>query len=177
MIRLVAQDALLLDGTLLENLFTFSEGALDEAAAWQELEWVGMRRRVEALPERLHTRVGDSTFSSGERQLLSLCRACLSGGGRQTLRLLLCDEPTSNVDLSLDQLVHKALLALPQTVLMICHRLQHIGGFDRVLVLDQGQVVEDGEPATLLHDPDSRLSSMCAQVGISSHAVAVAHRR
>lgn len=195
-IRLVAQDALLLEGTLLENLYTFagnvdvngvgreatsvtaagatSAERYDEAAAWRELERVGMRSRIEALPDRLLTRVGAGAFSEGERQLLSLCRAFLSGGGRETLQLLLCDEPTSNVDLALDRAVHKALLAVPQTVIMICHRLQHLGGFDRVITIDGGVVVEDGAPHALLSNPSSRLCAICAQVGLSASSIAIA---
>ena len=110
-------------------------------------------------------------FSEGERQLISLCRAFLSGGGREALKLLLCDEPTSNVDLALDHAVHNALLSEPITLLMICHRLQHIGGFDRVMMLDQGKVVEDGPPARLLSESTSRLCVMCEQVGLSAEAI------
>ena len=78
------------------------------------------------------------------------------------------------MDLALDRQVHRVLLGLPQTLLMICHRLQHLGGFDRVLTLEDGAVVEDGPPHQLLADPTSRLCSMCAQVGLSAEAVAAA---
>ena len=67
--------------------------------------------------------------------------------------------------------MHNALLSEPITLLMICHRLQHIGGFDRVMMLDQGKVVEDGPPARLLSESTSRLCVMCEQVGLSAEAI------
>ena len=72
-VRLVAQDAVLLEGTLLENLYTFSgeeHGAYDVSAAWRELERVEMRARIEALPEKLHTRVGAGMVSATPAPLL-----------------------------------------------------------------------------------------------------------
>ena len=214
-VRLVSQDAVLLEGSLLANLYTFdaeveeqeeeeaqqravaakrrakakngvkraaphvvapesARAEAREALAWRELEAVGMKEKIERLPCGLHTLVSESMFSEGERQLVSLARALLSCGGRSTLRVLLCDEPTSNVDLELDVLVHRALFDLQTTVLMICHRLQHVGGFTRVVTLDHGVVVEDGPPAELLAQPSSRLAVMCAKHGLDTAAVQAA---
>ena len=77
----------------------------------------------------------------------------------------MCDEPTSNVDMANDEKVHEMLLGLPNTVLMICHRLQHIAKFDKVLVLQQGCLVEEGCPAALLARESSALSDLCRHAG------------
>lgn len=69
------------------------------------------------LPSALCTSA-DAPLVTGERQLFSLCRGLVAGEGQQGLRVLLCDEPTSNVDLGSDNLVHSALLALRCTVCM-----------------------------------------------------------
>ena len=68
------------------------------------------------------------------------------------------------LDVALDQVVHRSLLCMPQTLVMICHRLVHVGGFDRVLMLDAGSVVEDGAPEQLMSSPDSRLRAMWNQL-------------
>lgn len=74
--------------------------------------------------------------------------------------MLLCDEPTSNVDFASDTRVMDTLLGLDCAVLLNAHRLQHIRRFDRVVILDGGTLVEDGTPAELLSDARSRLSAM-----------------
>lgn len=73
---------------------------------------------------------------------------------------MLCDEVTSAIDLETDATIHEVLLALPGTVLFICHRLHHIRKFDRVVVMEQGRAMEAGAPAALLKDPASALSGM-----------------
>jgi ABC-type multidrug transport system fused ATPase/permease subunit len=78
----------------------------------------------------------------------------------------LCDEPTSNVDVSNDEKVHHLLLGLPNTVLMICHRLHSIARFDKVMVLHDGRVLEQGCPRALLADSASALSELCSHAGI-----------
>jgi len=106
----------------------------------------------------IHTvKDGGSNFSSGERQLIALARALIAAD--QT-RVLLCDEATAHVDLDTDEKIHDAILDLNLTVLMICHRLQHIHRFDRVAVLDKGRVVEFGPPRQLIRTNGSYLSKL-----------------
>jgi ABC-type multidrug transport system fused ATPase/permease subunit len=142
-----------------------------------------MADAVRRLPGGLDAPVEASgmNFSSGERQLLSLARALVpdveghgdggaSGGGRnlRQAKVLLCDEATANVDLATDMAVHDALLGLEGvTVVMICHRLQHIGNFDRVVVMRAGEVLEEGAPAALMEDPASELSQLRKRAGLS----------
>ena len=79
---------------------------------------------------------------------------------------MLCDEPTSNVDVATDERVHEMLLRLPNTMLMICHRLHYIARFDRVFVVSRGRVEEHGEPLQLLADSNSALSALCRHAGL-----------
>jgi ABC-type multidrug transport system fused ATPase/permease subunit len=143
---LAAQDSLLVQGTtVFENLtLGLPKGAVRSSEVWRVLESVGMRGAIEALPELLDEVVEGDMFSHGQRQLISLARALLSCrgprtgvgvGGRGGRRVLLCDEPTSNVDVATDERVHETLLGLPNTVVMICHRLHYVGWFDKVAVV------------------------------------------
>mmetsp|Transcript_53327 Transcript_53327/g.157782 ORF Transcript_53327/g.157782 Transcript_53327/m.157782 type:complete len:132 (+) Transcript_53327:4761-5156(+) len=127
---------------------------------------VGLRPRVEALPLGLATLVRDADLSDGERQLFSLCRGLVAGGGQRDLRVLLCDEPTSNVDLAADHRVHSALLGLRCTVLVIAHRLQQTQRFDKIVVMARGRVAEEGAPAALLADRGSMYSQLWERAGL-----------
>ena len=104
--------------------------------------------------------MASADLSHGERQLLALCRALVASG---SVRVLLCDEPTSSVDQASDGRVHDALFAQPCTVLVSAHRLHHIRRYDAVAIVDGGRCVETGEPSALLRDPRTRLAGLCAQ--------------
>ena len=108
-------------------------------------------------------RAGD--FSEGER---TRDREQLALAAADQTRVLLCDEPTSNADLAADARVHDALLRFDATVVVICHRLQHVGRFEAAAVMSTGRVVEHGAPAALLRDPESQLSRLCARAGLGS---------
>lgn len=137
-----------------------AEAAAVCAEAERVLTDLGLGPRVAALPKGLHTLVEESGLSEGERQLLSLARA-LVAGGRAKLRILLCDEPTSNVDFGSDAKVMDALLALNGvSVVLSAHRLQHLRRFERVCVMDKGTVEECGPPEELLADEGSWLSAL-----------------
>lgn len=185
-VRVVSQDALLLDGTLRHNLLMHVDGAHEgpdgegleplraahDGELWAALELAGVAERVRALPGGLSARVTRSDFSEGERQLLSLARALV---GRPTL--LLADEPTACVDLTADARVHDVLLGLDATVLMICHRLQHVARFDEVLVMHAGTIMEHGSPAALLRTHGSRLGKLCRRAGLDAEELLTAALR
>merc|ERR1711865_328144 len=146
-----------------------ANGAISDAVLWYVLKAVGMAKKIEDLPDKLDTQVEVSgkNFSVGERQLLTLARAltpvteCHSLEDWRPPRVLLCDEATASVDLLTDEKVHDVVLALDATVLMICHRLQHITRFGQVVVMDAGAVVEAGSPEDLLsRTPASRLARL-----------------
>ena len=167
---------MLLRGSLLANVRAFAteptaEGEAEaaraaEGEAGRRLDALGVRARLAALPRGLHTAVEEAALSEGERQLLCVCRALCAQGGAGGLRALLADEPTSHVDYGSDGRVMDALLGEGQgaqrgaSVLVNCHRLQHLRRFDRVVVLERGAVVEEGAAEELLADASSRLSAM-----------------
>ena len=69
------------------------------------------------------------------------------------------------------------LLGLDATVLMICHRLQHVCRFDEVLLMHAGEIVERGTPEQLLRAPASRLGALCARAGLDADALLLAAAR
>jgi len=151
----------------------------EDAEAWAALRAVGLAEKIAALSGGLDSpvRAGGAPFSAGERQLLAMARALVpraprapgggAGGGR--CALLLADEPTASVDLGADEKLHDLLLGLERTTLvMICHRLQHVPLFDLVATVSQGRVVEVGPPQRLLGDSESHFSRLAARAGLRS---------
>ena len=109
---------------------------------------------VNALPDGYDTEVGEFglRLSGGQRQRLTIARAILADPA-----ILVFDEATSAVDEALDAAVQRAIRRTfrDATVVCIAHRINTISDYDRVLVLDDGEVVEDGVPAVLAKDPSS----------------------
>src|SRR5579872_1574568 len=145
---LVAQDASLFSGSALDNLrFGREEASVDElraAAKAAEAETF-----LEALPQGLDTPLGEraKTLSGGQRQRLAIARALVRGAP-----ILLLDEATSALDAENERLVQRALADAMQgrTTLVIAHRLATVLAADRIVVMDAGQVVEEGTHAELL---------------------------
>ncbi|WP_028647488.1 energy-coupling factor ABC transporter ATP-binding protein [Nocardiopsis sp. CNT312] len=81
-------------------------------------------------------------LSGGQKQLLALASVLVTEP-----RVLVCDEPTTLLDLRNTRMVHRVLDGLDQQVVLCTHHLDLLGGFDRVLVIDEGRVVFDGAPA------------------------------
>ncbi|CAO3570724.1 unnamed protein product [Mortierella alpina] len=148
---IIPQEPFLFRGTLRFNLDPTSQH--QDADIWAALEAAELKRMVEGLEGGLDAVVDDNgkNFSIGERQLLSLARAVL-----RRSKIIVMDEATANVDLQSDRMIQKAIHSQFQgaTVFTIAHRLNTvIGDYDRILVLDQGRVMEIGEPWELLNGP------------------------
>jgi ATP-binding cassette subfamily B protein len=145
---LVAQDASLFSGSALDNLrFGREEASVDELrAAAKAAEAEGF---LEALPQGLDTPLGEraKTLSGGQRQRLAIARALVRGAP-----ILLLDEATSALDAENERLVQRALADAMQgrTTLVIAHRLATVLAADRIVVMDAGQVVEEGTHAELI---------------------------
>jgi len=147
-IALVAQDAPLFSGSALDNLRFGREAASDDelkaAARAAEAEAF-----IEALPEGYATPLGEraKTLSGGQRQRLAIARALVRGAP-----LLLLDEATSALDAENERLVQQALADAMQgrTTLVIAHRLATVLAADRIVVMDEGRVVEEGTHAELI---------------------------
>ena len=145
---MVLQDAWLFTGTIRENIAYGKEGATEtEIQAAAEAAHVDHFART--LPDGYDTRLDDdsSSVSQGERQLLTIARAFLADP-----EILILDEATSSVDTRTEVLIQKAMAKLlsGRTSFVIAHRLSTIRGADLILVMDNGQVVEQGTHEELL---------------------------
>ena len=145
---MVFQDVVLFRDTILENIRLGRRGATDEevlaaAKAAQCDDFVGK------LPQGYQTMVGEngSTLSGGERQRISIARALLKDAP-----VVLLDEATASLDVENESAVQTALSRLlrGKTVLIIAHRMRTVAGADKVVVLEQGRVAQQGAPAELM---------------------------
>ncbi|MCS6710958.1 ABC transporter ATP-binding protein [Brachybacterium sp. EF45031] len=145
---MVLQDAVLFEGTIRENIrYGRLDATDDEVIEAARAAYVD--RFVHALPDGYDTVIGQDgeSISAGERQLITIARAFLA---RPTLLIL--DEATSSVDTRTEVLVQKAMAALrsDQTSFVIAHRLSTIRDADVILVMEHGDIVEQGSHAQLL---------------------------
>jgi ATP-binding cassette subfamily B protein len=144
----VPQEGFLFDGTILDNVRIGHMGATDDDVV-AALEAIGVRKRMEALPEGLATEVQErgSRLSAGEKQLVSLARAALADP-----RVLVLDEATSNLDPGTEALVEQAVERLMEgrTVVVIAHRLTTAERADRVGLVDGGRLAELGTHTELV---------------------------
>lgn len=156
-LSIIPQDPVLFSGSLRKNLDPFNQ--YGDSELWNALEEVQLKEAVSELPDGLETKLseGGSNFSVGQRQLVCLARAILKHN-----KILIIDEATANVDLSTDALIQETIRSKFQrcTVLTIAHRLNTIMDSDRVMVLDEGKLVEFDEPYLLLQNKDSLFSKM-----------------
>jgi ATP-binding cassette, subfamily B, fatty acid transporter len=147
-IGMVLQDTWLFDGTIAENIaYGRPEAGPDEVVAAAKAAYVD--RFVHTLPAGYDTRVsGDGgNISAGEKQLITIARAFLARP-----QLLILDEATSSVDTRTETLIQRAMSELRQnkTSFIIAHRLSTIRDADRILVVEAGRIVEQGNHTELL---------------------------
>ncbi|MFD6223885.1 ABC transporter ATP-binding protein [Nocardia asteroides] len=142
----VFQDVRLIRGSIRENLLIARPDA-DDAAIERASRAAQIHDRITALPRGYDSEIGvDATLSGGEAQRLSIARALLAD-----TPVLVLDEATAFADPESEAAVQDALAALVanRTVLVIAHRLHTITGVDRILVLENGTLVEQGTHAEL----------------------------
>lgn len=144
---IVFQDVTLFDNTILENIRIGRKDATDqEVIAAARLAHCD--EFAEKLPDGWHSRIGENgcTLSGGERQRISIARAFLKDAP-----IILLDEATASLDVENETLIQTALSRLikDKTVLVIAHRMRTVAGADKIIVLADGTVAEQGSPNAL----------------------------
>ncbi|MAQ85394.1 MAG: multidrug ABC transporter [Maritimibacter sp.] len=147
-IAMVLQEPYLFTGTVMDNIRYSSHWATDEDVI-EATKAVGAHDFVAALPHGYDTMLEErgSNLSLGQRQLLSFARALVADA-----KILVLDEATANIDSYTEMLIQKALQTLLEgrTGLVIAHRLATIRNADRIVVLQQGSLIEEGNHDALM---------------------------
>jgi len=178
-LTIIPQDPTILSGTLRSTLDVFEE--YGDADIYEAL------RRVHLIPSAdtpaeaadiinanvfrdLDSKVseGGENFSTGEKQLLCMARAILKRS-----KILVMDEATASVDYATDELIGKTIRQefAESTILTIAHRLRTVIDYDRVMLLEQGRIVEFDRPAMLLSNPASKFYALCKATGKEEFAM------
>jgi len=147
-IGIVPQETIMFSGTIAQNI-AFGQDSFDWEAVAEAAKIANAHQFISQLPEGYQTWVGERgvNLSGGQRQRIAIARAVLLNP-----RILILDEATSALDSESEALVQEALERLMQnrTVFIIAHRLSTVRRCDRILVLEQGQIVESGTHEELL---------------------------
>lgn len=145
---IVFQDVLLFNNTVMENIRIGKRGATDSEVV-KAAKAAQCDEFIRNLPKGYDTVVGENgaTLSGGERQRISIARALLKDAP-----VILMDEATASLDVENETLVQKALsnLIKNKTVIVIAHRMRTVANADKVVVLKEGVVAEEGKPSELL---------------------------
>lgn len=160
-LAIIPQDPTLFQGTIRSNLDPYDEHTDLELSS--ALKQSGLVDETSAGGISLDSAVEEEglNFSLGQRQLMALARALVKNS-----KIIVCDEATSSVDFATDEKVQRTLESLQdKTFLCIAHRLRTIIGYDRICVMDQGNVAELGSPLDLF-DQGGIFKSMCDKSGI-----------
>ncbi|KAI8379596.1 P-loop containing nucleoside triphosphate hydrolase protein [Radiomyces spectabilis] len=182
-LTIIPQDPTLFSGTLRSNMDPFDQFTdedifmalrrvhlLPTGNAVDEVELSGVNSNVF---KDLDTPVseGGKNFSQGQRQLLCLARALL-----KRTRIVLMDEATASVDFDTDKAIQKTIATefADCTILCIAHRLHTVIEYDRILVLDQGKIVEFASPLELIKNVESVFFRMCKNSGEFDSLLALA---
>ncbi|UCH05516.1 MAG: ABC transporter ATP-binding protein [Candidatus Thorarchaeota archaeon] len=147
-IGLVLQDPFLFMGTVADNIRYGRPDATDDEIV-QATETIGARRLIENLEDDFETEVGErgSRLSEGERQLVSFARALLANP-----KVLVLDEATSSIDVYTEYAIQRGMKRLLEgrTSIVIAHRLSTIVNADRIVVIENGKIVETGTHTELM---------------------------
>ncbi|MCY8619848.1 ATP-binding cassette domain-containing protein, partial [Bacillus haynesii] len=147
-ISIVLQDTFIFSGTIMENIRFGRPNAADEEVI-EAAKAVGADSFISALPHGYATEVEErgNVLSAGERQLISFARALLADP-----RILILDEATASIDTETEVKIQAALKTLlnGRTAIMIAHRLSTIRDADKILVLDHGRKIEEGNHQELI---------------------------
>lgn len=147
-IALVSQEIMLFDDTIMGNIL-YGNPSASKQDIYNAAKAAAAHDFIEMLPEGYNTRIGESgiRLSGGQRQRISIARAMLKNAP-----ILLLDEATSSLDTESERQVQKALekLMVGRTCVVIAHRLSTVKDADKIYVLDQGEIAEQGTHTDLL---------------------------
>ena len=144
---MVLQDTWLFEGTIRDNI-KFNKDDVSDKEIWDALKVVGVDHFVKSLPKTLDYKIEDNeSISAGQKQLLTIARGMI-----EDAPFLILDEATSSVDTRTEELVQKAMDKLTEgrTSFIIAHRLSTIKNADIILVMNEGNIIEQGNHEELL---------------------------
>lgn len=144
---MVLQDTWLFDGTIRDNI-KYNKKDISDEEIWRICKTVGIDHFIKTLPGGLDSQVGDNeSISQGQKQLLTIARGMV-----EDAPFLILDEATSNVDTRTEELVAKAMDKLTEgrTSFIIAHRLSTIKNADLILVMKDGNIIEQGSHEDLM---------------------------
>ena len=163
-LTIIPQDPVLFCGALRSNLDPFNE--FDDSVLWEVIEKAHLTKFVQEFPEKLDYQIGEGggNLSVGQRQLICLARAIL----RRQTKILVLDEATAAVDHETDQLIQSSIRTqfATCTILTIAHRLNTILDYDKVLVMDAGEIREFDSPKKLLENKSSLFYGLAKEAKI-----------
>lgn len=139
---LIPQEPILFKGSIRDNLDP--ERKYQDASIWEALESVQINKLFSSLDKEIDGN-GDS-FSLGQKQLISIARAILRNN-----KIVILDEATANLDLETDRQIQETIQKCfaQCTMLVIAHKLESVSQYDKIIVVDKGQIVEFDTPAAL----------------------------
>jgi len=148
MIGIVTQNAILFNDTIKNNI-SYGSIEVSEKEILKAIDSANLNDLINKLPEGLNTIIGENgvKLSGGEKQRLSIARAIIKNP-----EILILDEATASLDSESEKKVHKAIdnIIKDRTVIIIAHRLSTIINADKIIVIDQGKIVEEGTHKELL---------------------------
>ena len=159
-ISIIPQDVTLFQRTILENL-KYSCENIENEEVFNVCKKVKLHEAIMNMQEQYNTLVGEGIgkISGGQKQRIAIVRAFLKKSP-----IILLDEATSALDILTEESIHEALKELYSeiypTVITISHRLYSVKNMDRIIILENGNIVEDGTHEELLKNPESKYSQL-----------------
>ena len=161
-VTIIPQDSVLFSGTIRFNLDPFDQ--YSETQLWEALEKSNMKQFVLEIEGGLDSNVSEygENLSAGQRQLICLTRALLRNS-----KILILDEASSSLDPETDRLIQDSIRKHLKhaTILTIAHRLSTLADYDKILVMENGTIVEYGTPKHLLERSNSKLNGFVESLG------------